>query len=422
MSHETMNDLPENVRSQVSDLLNNRLAEAIDLQTQVKQAHWNVKGPQFIALHKLFDEINDAVVEYVDLLAERVVQLGGTAEGTARVVAERSELPEYPLTISTGEEHVWALSSALSNFGERIRRAIDQTADLATWTRRTSARRSRAAPTSGCGSSNRTPKGPCGRTSRADRAVKLGRGAVGLPHDFFDRRGEELVAEHHRLSIHEHIAHVTRARRVHDERYRVAHRRVEVRLAQVEDDQVGALAGGDRADLGFEAERAGAPERGELEHPTGGERVGAEPWLLDQGGEAHLGEHVEPVVAGRAVRPDGDLAPRGEQLRHLRHAARELQVGRRAVHHRGALAREARRFVRVHPHAVGECRTRARDPDRVEVGDLLEPRGAQHRLALDDRLGGMGVQLRVEPLGQLARGPEQRSRAAGHETRGEAHP
>jgi len=130
MSHETMNDLPENVRSQVSDLLNNRLAEAIDLQTQVKQAHWNVKGPQFIALHKLFDEINDAVVEYVDLLAERVVQLGGTAEGTARVVAERSELPEYPLTISTGEEHVWALSSALSNFGERIRRAIDQTADL----------------------------------------------------------------------------------------------------------------------------------------------------------------------------------------------------------------------------------------------------------------------------------------------------
>src|SRR5437762_5117957 len=75
MSHETMNDLPENVRSQVSDLLNNRLAEAIDLQTQVKQAHWNVKGPQFIALHKLFDEINDAVVEYVDLLAERVVNL-----------------------------------------------------------------------------------------------------------------------------------------------------------------------------------------------------------------------------------------------------------------------------------------------------------------------------------------------------------
>src|SRR5438105_441311 len=129
-THPTLNDLPESTRGQVIDLLNQRLADAIDLELQAKQAHWNVKGPQFIALHKLFDEINDAVVEYVDLLAERVVQLGGTAEGTARVVAERSELPEYPLTISTGEEHVWALSSALSNFGERIRRAIDQTADL----------------------------------------------------------------------------------------------------------------------------------------------------------------------------------------------------------------------------------------------------------------------------------------------------
>src|SRR2546423_14370030 len=112
MSHETMNDLPENVRSQVSDLLNNRLAEAIDLQTQVKQAHWNVKGPQFIALHKLFDEINDAVVEYVDLLAERVVQLGGAAEGTARLVGARSELPGGPLTISTRGEHGWAPPSA----------------------------------------------------------------------------------------------------------------------------------------------------------------------------------------------------------------------------------------------------------------------------------------------------------------------
>src|SRR5260370_30001504 len=106
MAHETMNDLPENVRSQVSDLLNNRLAEAIDLQTQAKQAHWNVKGPNFIGLHKLFDEIDEAVEEYVDLLAERVVQLGGTAAGTTRGVAERSEPPEDPLTTATGAEHV----------------------------------------------------------------------------------------------------------------------------------------------------------------------------------------------------------------------------------------------------------------------------------------------------------------------------
>src|SRR6267378_5590290 len=128
--HKTKNDLPEKVRVQVVSLLQERLAEAVDLVTHAKQAHWNVKGPHFIALHELFDQVYEHAGEHVDLLAERIVQLGGTAEGTVRVVAKRSELPEYPLTISTGEEHVWALSSALSNFGERIRRAIDQTADL----------------------------------------------------------------------------------------------------------------------------------------------------------------------------------------------------------------------------------------------------------------------------------------------------
>src|SRR5437667_305314 len=112
------------------DLANLRLADAIDLQLQTKQAHWNVKGPQFIALHKLFDELHDAALEYVDLLAERVIQLGGIAEGTGAIVAERSELPQYPINISTGEEHVWALSNALASFGERIRRAIDETDEL----------------------------------------------------------------------------------------------------------------------------------------------------------------------------------------------------------------------------------------------------------------------------------------------------
>src|SRR6266849_2773763 len=130
LAHDTSNDLPKDVRGQVVELLNQRLADAIDLETQTKQAHWNVKGAQFIALHKLFDEIYLAVEEYVDLLAERVVQLGGIAEGTARMAAERSELPEYPLAISTGEEHVWAVSNALASFGTRMRRAIDETDDL----------------------------------------------------------------------------------------------------------------------------------------------------------------------------------------------------------------------------------------------------------------------------------------------------
>src|ERR1700688_3887492 len=112
--YTTGNELPENMRSQVIDLLNQRLADAIDLDTQAKQAHWNVKGPQFIALHKLFDEVYAAVEEYVDLLAERVVQLGGVAAGTARIVAERSELSEYPHTIADGPAHVSALAGALA--------------------------------------------------------------------------------------------------------------------------------------------------------------------------------------------------------------------------------------------------------------------------------------------------------------------
>ena len=127
---ETKNDLPANVRTKAVNLLNQRLADCIDLQTQCKQAHWNVKGSNFIALHKLFDEINEAVEEYVDLLAERAVQLGGVAEGTARTVAERSVLAEYPADAVSGREHVEALSSALATFGREVRAAIDAMDDI----------------------------------------------------------------------------------------------------------------------------------------------------------------------------------------------------------------------------------------------------------------------------------------------------
>lgn len=126
----TKNDLPEATRARVANLLNQRLADCIDLQTQCKQAHWNVKGPTFIALHKLFDDINEDVEEYIDLLAERVVQLGGIAEGTVRLVAERSALDEYPRALTSGEGHVDALSSALAAFGSGARKAIDQVDEL----------------------------------------------------------------------------------------------------------------------------------------------------------------------------------------------------------------------------------------------------------------------------------------------------
>jgi starvation-inducible DNA-binding protein len=126
----TKNDLPVETRAKVAELLNLRLADCIDLQTQCKQAHWNVKGPQFIGLHKLFDDINEDVEEYVDLLAERVVQLGGVAEGTARTVAGRTTIPEYPLNIAGGQEHVDALSTALAAFGGCARQAIEELDDL----------------------------------------------------------------------------------------------------------------------------------------------------------------------------------------------------------------------------------------------------------------------------------------------------
>jgi starvation-inducible DNA-binding protein len=128
--YATKNDLSEATRTRIIDLCNARLADAIDLQTQVKQAHWNVKGPDFIALHKLFDEVNEDVEEYVDLTAERVVQLGGVAEGTARLAVKASKLSEYPLEIADGHAHVDALSTVLAAYGKLARAAIDESDKL----------------------------------------------------------------------------------------------------------------------------------------------------------------------------------------------------------------------------------------------------------------------------------------------------
>ncbi len=123
--HNTKNDLAKGKREKVIEHLNARLADAIDLKTQAKQAHWNVKGHHFIALHELFDQVATAVEAHVDLIAERVTALGGTAMGTARVVAQKSSLSEYPLEIFDGTAHVDALSTAMADFGKRIRQNID---------------------------------------------------------------------------------------------------------------------------------------------------------------------------------------------------------------------------------------------------------------------------------------------------------
>jgi len=124
--YETENDIPKAARSELNALINQRLADVIDLQMQLKQAHWNIKGPHFIGLHELFDKIAEDVETYVDEIAERAVQLGGIAQGTVRTAASRSRLEEYPLDIADGATHVEAVAKALSTFGREARVSIEE--------------------------------------------------------------------------------------------------------------------------------------------------------------------------------------------------------------------------------------------------------------------------------------------------------
>jgi len=128
--YKTKIDIPEGDREKLVGLLNARLADLIDLQTQMKQAHWNVKGPDFIALHELFDEITTSVREASDTVAERATALGGIAYGTTRIAAERSALPEYPTSIADGSAHVEAVAKALGTAGNHIRKAIAESSDI----------------------------------------------------------------------------------------------------------------------------------------------------------------------------------------------------------------------------------------------------------------------------------------------------
>jgi len=126
----TKNDLPEKARGKLIELLSDRLADAIDLQLQAKQAHWNVKGPSFIALHELFDDVYGGAAGYVDLIAERIVQLGGVARGTIATIAQKTSLAPYPSDISKGPDHVAALSTALAQFGKVVRESIAHSDEL----------------------------------------------------------------------------------------------------------------------------------------------------------------------------------------------------------------------------------------------------------------------------------------------------
>jgi starvation-inducible DNA-binding protein len=130
MAQITKNDIPAETRENINQMLGQLLADAIDLYYQAKQAHWNVKGENFIALHQLFDSVASEVSEAVDTIAERIMQLGGSAQGTIRVAAKKSRLVEYPLDIDGSQQHVDALSSAIAAFNKNARKAIDETNDL----------------------------------------------------------------------------------------------------------------------------------------------------------------------------------------------------------------------------------------------------------------------------------------------------
>ncbi len=123
-------DIPADARSKIVAILNQTLAATLDLKTQVKQAHWNVKGTDFYQLHEMFDEIASELEEYIDLFAERITALGGYACGTARMAAANSILPEYPTDIVDGTEHVTALAERFAPYAKHLREAIDSTDDL----------------------------------------------------------------------------------------------------------------------------------------------------------------------------------------------------------------------------------------------------------------------------------------------------
>ena len=134
MLHSTKIDLDKEKREQVIGILNSRLADAVDLQSQAKQAHWNVKGMHFIALHELFDQVSTEILTHIDDIAERVTTLGGTAMGTVRVAAQNSSLSQYPLKSPTARR-------MSTRFHRRSRISVRRSAPISTtrtsWTTRT---------------------------------------------------------------------------------------------------------------------------------------------------------------------------------------------------------------------------------------------------------------------------------------------
>ena len=122
----THNDLDAEIRERMVTLLNQQMADTFDLFSQTKQAHWNVKGPQFYQLHLLYDTLAEGLEGYVDELAERTTALGGVAMGTVRMAAEETRLPEYPPGPTESMDSVQCLVERYSNLAASTRQAIDE--------------------------------------------------------------------------------------------------------------------------------------------------------------------------------------------------------------------------------------------------------------------------------------------------------
>jgi starvation-inducible DNA-binding protein len=127
--HKTRIDLPLEIRDQLVTLLNQQLADTFDLYSQSKQAHWNVKGSEFFQLHELYDKLAGELLEYVDLIAERATTLGGTAEGTARMAASVSRLPDYPADEAGSRHSLELLSERYAALAATTRAAIDKSTE-----------------------------------------------------------------------------------------------------------------------------------------------------------------------------------------------------------------------------------------------------------------------------------------------------
>ena len=125
--HETRNDTKSNAKKVSLDTLQARLADGIDLALVIKQAHWNLKGPQFIGIHLMLDGFRDELDDYNDKVAERITQLGGTARGTCQAVASETKLAPYPLDTYAIADHLAALIDRYAVYGNAVRQNIDDT-------------------------------------------------------------------------------------------------------------------------------------------------------------------------------------------------------------------------------------------------------------------------------------------------------